>query len=138
MTKFTGCTRCQARRAAGRGPCRAPAVRGQRVCRFHGGLSTGPKTAAGRMVSASRFFQHGRETRAIRDERSASLGRLMQIEDIFRLYGLISGLRTRGPKPKGYRPICTFEDAALWLYGKFGNPRGESPAFVFEKYAPES
>lgn len=122
MTKRIGCSKCQARRVAGRGPCRAPAVRGQRVCRFHGGLSSGPKTAAGKGVSANRFFQHGRETCAIRHERSDSLSRLMQIEDIFKLYGLLLGPRSRGPKPKGYRPIRTFEDAALWLGGEFGNP----------------
>ena len=38
---------CGARTRAG-GECQAKAVRGGRRCRMHGGLSTGPKTEAGR------------------------------------------------------------------------------------------
>ncbi|MDA0630613.1 MAG: HGGxSTG domain-containing protein, partial [Proteobacteria bacterium] len=33
--------------------CGAPAMRGKRVCRFHGGLSTGPKSAEGRARCAA-------------------------------------------------------------------------------------
>lgn len=40
-------SRCGARTRAGH-PCRAPHVRGKKRCRMHGGLSTGPKTQAGR------------------------------------------------------------------------------------------
>lgn len=39
--------RCGAKTRAG-GSCRWPVVAGKRRCRFHGGASTGPKTAAGR------------------------------------------------------------------------------------------
>ena len=39
--------RCGARTRAGQ-PCRAPVVKGKNRCRMHGGLSTGPKTEAGR------------------------------------------------------------------------------------------
>jgi hypothetical protein len=38
---------CGAKTRAG-GRCRVKAVRGKKRCRFHGGLSTGPKTEAGR------------------------------------------------------------------------------------------
>jgi len=39
--------------------CRQPAVAGKDVCRFHGGLSTGPKTAEGKARSASNALKHG-------------------------------------------------------------------------------
>lgn len=39
--------RCGAKTRVGR-PCRAPVIRGKNRCRMHGGLSTGPKTKAGR------------------------------------------------------------------------------------------
>ncbi len=138
MTKFTGCTRCQARCAAGRGLCGAPVIYGKRVCKVHGGLSSGPKTPKGRAVSAGRFFLHGRETRLARSRRSDSLRRLLQIEDIFSLYGILVGSRTRGPKPKDYRPIRTFEEAALWLQEEVDNPRAPAPCGDGDKYAPKS
>lgn len=45
---------CGARLSGGRGRCHARPVKGRRRCRFHGGLSTGPKTALGmqRTISA--------------------------------------------------------------------------------------
>src|SRR5229473_5885103 len=42
--------RCCAKTRAG-APCIMRVVPGKRRCRFHGGLSTGPKTKAGRVVS---------------------------------------------------------------------------------------
>ena len=51
--------RCGARTRAG-SPCKAPAIRGRRRCRLHGGLSTGPKTLEGiERIRAART-QHGR------------------------------------------------------------------------------
>ena len=40
--------------------CQAPAVRGKRRCRMHGGPSTGPRTAAGRERSTRARWTHGR------------------------------------------------------------------------------
>lgn len=39
--------RCQAKSKRSGRPCRNPAVRGKRVCRMHGGKSTGPLTLQG-------------------------------------------------------------------------------------------
>ncbi|MDF1718659.1 MAG: HGGxSTG domain-containing protein [Antarcticimicrobium sp.] len=48
MDKFPrGKGRCGARTRKGT-PCRARAMPGKTRCRFHGGLSTGPKTREGR------------------------------------------------------------------------------------------
>jgi len=49
--------RCGARLSNGRGYCRAWALNGKRRCKWHGGKSTGPKTAEGmaRTVSSMRW-----------------------------------------------------------------------------------
>ena len=49
--------RCGAHTRAG-GPCRQPAMPNGR-CRLHGGLSTGPRTCAGRAVLAAARTKHG-------------------------------------------------------------------------------
>ncbi len=51
--------RCGARTRAGC-PCRAPAIRGKRRCRMHGGRSTGPRTESGRARIAAARTIHGR------------------------------------------------------------------------------
>lgn len=39
------------------------AVRGKRVCRVHGGKSTGPRTREGKAAVAAAHLQHGRRAR---------------------------------------------------------------------------
>jgi len=51
--------RCGARAKRTGQPCRAPACRGKRRCRLHGGRSTGPKTTAGRERSGRANWIHG-------------------------------------------------------------------------------
>jgi hypothetical protein len=51
--------RCGARTRQNQ-PCRAPAVRGRRRCRMHGGRSTGPRTPEGNALSARARWKHGR------------------------------------------------------------------------------
>src|SRR5262245_39253811 len=60
--------RCGARTRRGTS-CQAPAIRGRRRCRLHGGLSTGPRTAAGLARIKAANTKHGRysaEHRAMR------------------------------------------------------------------------
>lgn len=47
-----------------RHPCRAFPIRGKRRCRLHGGLSTGPRTAAGLERSRRARWKHGRFSQA--------------------------------------------------------------------------
>ncbi len=70
------CAQCQAQSKRTHQQCRAPAMRGKRVCRFHGGKSTGPRTDAGRAACAAAKTIHGWETRKIREERKRTLQRL--------------------------------------------------------------
>ena len=51
--------RCGARSRRGT-PCQCPALRGKRRGRLHGGLSTGPKTAAGLARLRAAKMKHGR------------------------------------------------------------------------------
>ena len=93
------CPRCQAKAKRTGQQCLRPAVRGKRVCRFHGGASTGPKTQAGRDRCTQARLVHGRETTASRDERSLASARLAVLEWAGHTLGFMEGPRTRGPKP---------------------------------------
>jgi len=53
-----------------------------RVCRFHGGKSTGPKTKEGRKRCGIAKTVHGGETRAIRAARPAKMAELNVLEKI--------------------------------------------------------
>ena len=50
--------RCGAKNRRGV-PCQGPAMRGKSRCRFHGGASTGPRTAAGLAHLAAANTKHG-------------------------------------------------------------------------------
>ena len=55
-------SRCGAKaRSNGGEPCRQPALANGR-CRFHGGLSTGPKTEAGKERCIAAVTKHGRRS----------------------------------------------------------------------------
>ena len=76
------CSRCQALSKCTKQQCGAPSVRGMRVCRFHGGKSTGPTTKEGRKRCASAKTVHGGETRAIRAARPAKMAELKELARI--------------------------------------------------------
>ncbi len=97
------CTQCKAMSKRTRVRCRAPAIKGKAVCRFHGGKSTGPKTKAGRARIAAAHTVHGRETRQKRADTSAKLAELRELEELgFKVVLFAEGTpRTRGRKPKG-------------------------------------
>ena len=107
MTNYTTlggrieCTQCNAMSKRSRQRCQAPAIKGKTKCRFHGGKSTGAKTAEGRARIAAAHTVHGRETRAIRAERSAKLAELYELEMLGRSIGMFEG-RMVGRKPLGY------------------------------------
>jgi len=93
------CQQCQAISKRTEQQCRAPAMKGKRVCMTHGGKSTGPKTQAGRQRCAEARTIHGNETRQARTERSLASARLAVLEEVGHKLGFMSGARTRGPKP---------------------------------------
>lgn len=93
------CNQCQSMSKRSRQRCKAPAMKGKTVCRTHGGLSTGPQTESGRKRCVNARTVHGRETIQVRLEQSLVIARLALLEDIGFAIGLMSGNRTRGPKP---------------------------------------
>ena len=99
------CRQCNARSKRTKQQCKAPAVRGKTKCRFHGGKSTGPKTAEGKARIAKAHTTHGRETTAKRRETSYKLAELYYLEQLGFSCGLFPAgtERTRGPKPKQHR-----------------------------------
>ena len=93
------CQRCQAKSKRTKLQCAAPALKGKRLCKTHGGRSTGPKTEAGRQRCAESKTIHGRETREARTERSLASARLAVLEAVGHKLGFMNGTRTRGRKP---------------------------------------
>ena len=76
------CPRCQAMSKRTKHQCGSPAMHGKRVCRIHGGKSTGPKSDAGRQRCAEAKTTNGWETRAIRAERSQKLAELKEWDKV--------------------------------------------------------
>ena len=93
------CQRCQAKSKRTKLQCAAPALKGKRLCKTHGGRSTGPKTEAGRQRCAEAKTIHGRETREARTERSLASARLAVLEEVGHKLGFMNGTRTKGVKP---------------------------------------
>ena len=95
------CIQCNALSKRTRERCRAPAIKGKTKCRFHGGRSTGPRTAEGRAKIAAANTLHGRETRAKRAEYSEGMAELRRIEDQMFALGMfpVGTKRTPGRKP---------------------------------------
>jgi hypothetical protein len=70
------CTRCQATSKRTKLQCAGPAMQGKLVCRFHGGLSTGPKTELGRQICGAAKPIHGDDSRLVRDINRITMQRL--------------------------------------------------------------
>jgi hypothetical protein len=83
--------------------CKKAALKTKRGCAFHGGKSTGPRTKAGKARFIQALTVHGRETRAMRRQYSEAVAYLRELEDVAWALGMMTGTRTRGPKPKNYR-----------------------------------
>jgi hypothetical protein len=69
----------------------------------------GPRTAEGKQLIAQAQLKHGAYAKANLQTKHAESIQLRQLEDIAFLTGLIQGPRTRGCKPRGYRPITSME-----------------------------
>jgi hypothetical protein len=96
---FLAAPRCGARARSG-GSCRQPAMRNGR-CRFHGGKSTGPRTAEGRERIRRAQLRHGGRTAemiALRAAAAASARRIL---------ALVAGLRALRParRPAGHEVL---------------------------------
>lgn len=111
------CLRCTAISKRTHLQCGRPAMKGSKSqkCNFHGGKSTGPKTAEGRQRISMANLIHGEETIQKRAERQRKSLWFKQVEDVMHVLDMTSAGRTRGPKPNGYKPIRTIEDVVQWV-----------------------
>lgn len=96
------CNRCQAKSKRTHQQCSRPAMRGKNVCNFHGGKSTGPKTAEGKERSRQAHIKTGICTAESRQRQLATMLHLAYIEDIMYEINITNAPKTRGPKPTGY------------------------------------
>jgi hypothetical protein len=121
--------RCGAATRAG-GSCRQPAMRNGR-CRFHGGKSTGPRTAAGLQRSGASRLTHGFRTAEIIDLRSAAarVGRnLYRLTRAAQASASQEGFTTKSQRTRSQRGSGVFHtdnNASLdsgAAYGRADNP----------------
>jgi hypothetical protein len=104
------CARCAAKSKRTGNQCGKPALKGKAVCQLHGGLSTGPKTEAGKARQRASVITSGNYTKESIEHRTRSALRLAGLEDAMYVLKMTDAPRTRGPKPKGYKPLVTFDD----------------------------
>ena len=111
------CLRCTARSSRTGDQCGRPALKTSKTqkCQFHGGRSTGPKTAEGKARIAALHTEHGRETRAKRAERSTASARMSRLEDAAYLLGMVTGPRGGGRKASGYVRVETLDDVSRMM-----------------------
>jgi hypothetical protein len=96
--------RCTAKSSYTKVQCKRPASKLSKTskCSRHGGLSTDPKTKAGKDRIRETHLKHGEETKEARAERSAMSTKLLYLRDIGDHIGMFTGTHTRGRKPDGY------------------------------------
>ena len=100
------CHQCQATSKRTGQQCKAPALKGKHVCRFHGGKSTGPKTPDGRDRCANAKHVHGKETTTLRTARRNASARLAMLELIGWELKMMTGPKTPGRKPTSANVAC--------------------------------
>lgn len=99
------CKRCQAKSKRTQNQCGRPAMQGKNVCNFHGGKSTGPKTAEGKERSRQAHIKTAEYTQESRIKHHRALLNLAYLEDMMLILQMSNSSRTRGPRPKGYKKL---------------------------------
>ena len=109
------CRRCSARSKRTKLRCGAPAMKGKKVCRTHGGKSTGPKTEQGKANSAKANLKHGKYTKQAQTEHSEASAQLSQLEDAMYLLGMSDAPRCTGRKASAYCKLESLDDVRAML-----------------------
>ena len=78
-------------------------------CTLVGARWNGPRTAEGKQRIAQAQTKHGAFSKAGMEAKHAEAIQLRQLEDIAIVIGMITGPRTRGCKPRGYKSITSME-----------------------------
>ena len=80
--------RCGVRTRRG-SACQKPPMKGKKRCKFHGGSSTGPKTAEGKARIAAAHWKHGKRSKRFVEQRKKIWAELRAIERRMRMDGVI-------------------------------------------------
>ena len=99
------CRRCTAKSSHTKEQCKRPASKVSKTskCSRHGGLSTGPKTQAGKDRIRAAHWRHGEETLEAKAERSEKSVMFRYLTDLGNHIGLFyKKLKARGRPPSGY------------------------------------
>lgn len=103
------CRRCQATSRSGR-QCFKAAVAGKKVCRSHGGASTGARTQAGIEKIRQAHWKHGERSAAGKKQAQLTAIKLRKLADALIVLGVSQGSKIPGRWPEGYQPLQTTDD----------------------------
>ena len=111
------CKRCTAKSKRSGEQCKKPALKSSRTqkCEFHGGRSTGPKTAEGKARQRAAVLKTGHYTKEAMEDKARSVRVLAGLEDAMYVLNMTTMPRTRGRKPLGYAPLKTVEDVVKFM-----------------------
>jgi hypothetical protein len=111
------CPQCTAMSKRSGEQCKKPALKTSRTqkCEFHGGRSTGPKTAEGKARQRAAVIKSGNYTAEAVGEKARSVRVLAGLEDAMYVLKMTTMPRTRGRKPLGYVPLQTVEDVVQFM-----------------------
>lgn len=117
------CLRCTAKSSRTKIQCGRPALitSTTKVCQFHGGRGSGPKTNAGKAQIAAAHTKHGEYSKASKAATSAGLAKLSQIDDMLYVLNMTSVKRSPGRKPLGYQPVRTIKDVFALMFDTLAN-----------------
>ena len=112
------CRRCTAKSSHTKEQCKRPASKVSKTskCSRHGGLSTGPKTKAGKDRIRAAHLKHGQETEEVKAERSAKSVMFRYLTDLGNHCNMFyRQIKTRGRPPSGYVQLGLMDPEQLAL-----------------------
>ena len=112
------CRRCTGTSSYTKQLCKNPALKISKTvkCKFHGGLSTGPKTQVGKDRIRAIHWKHGEQTLEAKAERSEKSVMFRYLTDLGNHCNLFyKQLKTRGRPPSGYAQLDLAEPEQLAL-----------------------
>ena len=117
------CLRCTAKSSRTKKQCARPALitSTTKVCQFHGGRGSGPKTIEGKARIATAHTKHGEYSKAAKALTSAGLAKLSQLEDVLYVLKMTSVKRSPGRKPLGYKPVRTIKNVFELMFDTLAN-----------------
>jgi len=111
------CLRCTSMSKRSGEQCKKPALKTSltQKCQFHGGRSTGPKTAEGKARQRAAVLKTGDYTKEAMEDKARSVRVLAGLEDALYVLNMTTMPRTRGRKPLGHVPLKTVEDVLHFM-----------------------